>query len=60
MSHGLVRAISASLGDTVDALDSSFEKHTSYLRLNYYPKCDDPADPSSPTVPEKGELDIRF
>jgi len=58
VSHGLVRAISASLGDTVDALDSSFEKHTSYLRLNYYPKCDDPADPSSPTVPEKGSLGI--
>ena len=55
VSKHLVAAIARSLGAGEDALDDCFAQHTSYLRLNYYPRCDDPADPKSPTVPEKGE-----
>ena len=39
-------------------LDGCFEDHTSYLRLNYYPLCDHPADARSPTVPLEGSLGI--
>ena len=56
VSRHLVAAIARSLGAHETALEGSFVKHTSYLRLNYYPKCDNPADGKSPTVPDKGEL----
>jgi isopenicillin N synthase-like dioxygenase len=39
----LVRVIARNLGMPPDALDASFRpEHTSFLRLNYYPKCPAP------------------
>ena len=54
----LVAHIARSLDTEPDTLLSSFDAHTSYLRLNYYPTCDNPAPASSPTVPLRGELGI--
>ena len=54
----LVRAIAASLDAAPHDLDHCFEDHTSYLRLNYYPLCDDPAVADAPTVPTRGRLGI--
>ncbi len=36
----------------------AFEQHTSFLRLNHYPRCPDPAGADSPTVPVSGRLGI--
>ncbi len=58
VAKALVRAIAASLGAPPNSLDACFDDHTSYLRLNYYPLCDHPADACSPTVPEQGALGI--
>ena len=55
----LLSAIGMNLGMPADYLSKSFEPvHTSFLRLNYYPVCDDPAAPDSPTVPGGGHLGI--
>ena len=54
----LVGHIAKTLNTQPAILLSSFEQHTSYLRLNYYPTCDNPAPASSPTVPLYGELGI--
>ena len=39
-------------------LVDAFGAHTSFLRLNHYPTCPDPAAASSATVPERGRLGI--
>ncbi|GLJ26364.1 hypothetical protein SUGI_0507890 [Cryptomeria japonica] len=39
LSFRLLGLISRSLGLPSDYFDSKFEKHTSFLRLNYYPTC---------------------
>jgi isopenicillin N synthase-like dioxygenase len=54
----LVRCLGAALGDDGDALAQGFEKHTSYLRMNYYPLCDNPASADTPTGPPVGHLGI--
>jgi len=60
VSYRLLGAISENLGQPEDALHGCFgAAHTSFLRLNYYPVCDDPAPPDSPTTPEKGQLGIH-
>lgn len=58
VAKALVQSIAASLGAPSTSLDGCFQDHTSYLRLNYYPLCDDPADARSPTVPDDGALGI--
>ena len=58
ISHRLVGAIARNLGAKEPALTGIFDNHTSYLRLNYYPICPDPAAADSATVPETGELGI--
>lgn len=46
----LLRLVVASLGMPPDAADAQFAPvHTSFLRLNYYPVCPDPAPPETPT-----------
>ena len=40
---GLVGAIARALGEAPDGLLSSFRDHSSYLRMNYYPLCHNPA-----------------
>ena len=56
----LLAAISANLGMAPDHLNGAFTpRHTSFLRLNYYPPCDDPADPTAVTAPTSGHLGIN-
>ena len=54
----LVRCIGAALGDDGDLLAQGFDDHTSYLRLNYYPLCDEPAPADTPTGPPVGHFGI--
>lgn len=59
VSGQLLGAISTNLEKPADHLDAAFApSHTSYLRLNFYPVCEDPAAEDSPTVPESGRLGI--
>lgn len=53
----LIRSIALSLGSDED-LTSAFDDHSSFLRLNYYPPCPDPAPADADFVPAKGELGI--
>ena len=54
----LVRCIGAALGGDGDALAKGFENHTSYLRMNHYPLCDNPAPADTPTGASNGHLGI--
>ena len=55
----LLSAVGSNLGMAPDYLASNFEPaHTSFLRLNFYPACEDPAAPDSPTTPTDGHLGI--
>lgn len=59
VAYRILTAISTNLGQESEALRAFFvPAHTSFLRLNYYPVCDDPAPADSPTVPERGHLAI--
>ncbi len=59
VAYRVLIAISVNLGQRPEALDAFFgQGHTSFLRLNHYPACDDPAPPDSSTVPERGHLAI--
>ncbi len=58
IAKDLVRGIVQSLDASPHALDACFEDHTSYLRLNYYPLCKNPAAADAPTVPTHGRLGI--
>lgn len=53
----LVTDIATSLDAQVD-LDEAFGDHSSFLRLNHYPPCPDPANDTSRFVPASGELGI--
>ena len=53
----LVTQIAQSLGASIDR-EYAFDCHTSFLRLNYYPKCQDPASDMTSLVPASGELGI--
>jgi isopenicillin N synthase-like dioxygenase len=56
----LVQAIARNLGAEPERLLNAFvPRHTSFLRLNYYPLCDDPAEPSSVATPTSGHLGIN-
>lgn len=54
----LVGAIARSLGEQPEYLLDGFRDHSSYLRLNYYPLCDDPAPRDTPTGAHRGHLGI--
>ena len=58
VANRVLAAIGMNLGQEPHALSAFFADHTSSLRLNYYPVCDDPAPRDSPTVPERGHLAI--
>lgn len=58
LSRALLGAIATNLGEAPAKLVRCFEEHTSFLRLNYYPTCDDPAAADSPSSPERGHLGI--
>jgi isopenicillin N synthase-like dioxygenase len=56
----VVRAISENLGMPADRLDAAFApEHTSFLRLNHYPVCADPAPPDAELFPAQGQLGIH-
>ena len=58
LALALVDAIATNLGESRSTLAGAFEEHTSFLRLNHYPVCDEPAAADSPAVPERGHLGI--
>ena len=59
IARHLLSSIAMTLGAAPADLNRAFEpEHSSFLRLNYYPLCAEPAIPESPTVPEKGHLGI--
>ena len=60
VAFSLIDAIATNLGATPGTLRRAFEpSHTSFLRLNYYPKCPAPARPTGAEVPETGHLGIN-
>ena len=58
LAISLVRCLGATLGADGDALAQGFDDHTSYLRLNHYPLCNNPAPADTPTGPPVGHLGI--
>ena len=54
----LLRALCASLGLRPDRLDAAFCQHTSFGRLNRYPRSADAAPADAPLFPEEGKLGI--
>lgn len=60
VAHRLLTGISLNLGMPADALGAAFRpRDTSFLRLNYYPICADPAPADAATVPISGQLGIN-
>jgi len=60
VAFGVVRAISENLDMPANHLDAAFAPaHTSFLRLNHYPVCADPAPPDAELFPTKGQLGIH-
>jgi len=56
----LLRIISLNLGMPARSLDSHFRPaHTSFLRLNYYPRCPTPARPAGLAMARTGHLGIN-
>lgn len=55
----LLSAIAENLGQPPKALHGHFAKHTSFLRLNYYPICPDPAPVDSADEQTEGNLGIN-
>jgi len=54
----LVGSIARALGESPEFLLHTFRDHSSYLRLNYYPLCNDPAPGDTPTGIHRGHLGI--
>ena len=60
VAHRIVSAIAVNLGMPADHLRECFTTgHTSFLRLNYYPVCDDPAPSDTATVPQQGQMGVN-
>lgn len=56
----LLRTIAVNLGMPAEFLDAMFRPaHTSFLRLNYYPRCPAPARPSNLAMPAAGHLGVN-
>jgi isopenicillin N synthase-like dioxygenase len=55
----LLRALCASLGLAPHALDEAFVDHSSFVRLNLYRPCPDPAPADAPLLPEDGHLGVH-
>ncbi len=54
-----MRALCVSLGVAPDVLDRAFDPHSSFVRLNRYAPCPDPAPPDAPLFPESGHLGVH-
>jgi isopenicillin N synthase-like dioxygenase len=60
LSYELLSAISCNLGVGGSFLFHAFEPdHASFLRLNYYPACPEPATPSGAAAPKAGHLGVN-
>jgi isopenicillin N synthase-like dioxygenase len=59
LSETLLMRISQSLGVNENMLSEYFATHTSFLRLNYYPPCSNPADASTNDDHVEGHLGIN-
>jgi isopenicillin N synthase-like dioxygenase len=56
----ILGAIAVNLGMPAAALEHAFRpRHTSFVRLNYYPVCPTPASPEADTAPEDGFLGVN-
>lgn len=59
LAFRLLTAVSSNLGMPAEFLTAGFgETHTSFLRLNYYPVCQEPARPDGLAAPEHGHMGI--
>jgi isopenicillin N synthase-like dioxygenase len=60
LAFELVEVISSNLGMPPGALDRCFRPHhTSFLRLNYYPRCPAPARPTDLSMAREGHLGVN-
>ncbi len=60
VAFALLGAIARNLGTEPDTLNRSFKpRHTSFIRLNYYPVCPTPASPQAARTPENGFLGVN-
>lgn len=59
LARALLRPICLSLGLAPDRLDACFEDHSSFLRLNYYPPCPEPAPADAAPLPARGALGVH-
>jgi isopenicillin N synthase-like dioxygenase len=55
----LLRGLCNSLGVRTQALDPPFEKHASFIRLNCYAPCPDPAPADAPLFPDTGHFGVH-
>jgi len=57
----LLQVLSMNLGMARDALDRHFVgDHSSFMRLNHYPACPEPARPDGLTTPTKGHMGVNY
>ena len=60
VGHRLLAGISVNLGMPADYLADAFlRRDTSFLRLNYYPVCDDAAPADAQTIPDSGHFGVH-
>ncbi len=60
VSYELLAAISGNLGVPGSFLFHAFEpEHASFVRLNHYPECPEPAAPAGAAVPATGHLGVN-
>jgi isopenicillin N synthase-like dioxygenase len=60
LAFRLLIALAANLGVTSNSLLAGFTpRHSSFLRLNYYPKCPEPERPADVRTPQAGHLGLN-
>ena len=60
LSFRLLHALARNLGRPHEGLDAAFDPaHTSFIRLNHYPPCPEPARPSGVATPARGYLGVN-
>jgi isopenicillin N synthase-like dioxygenase len=59
LAFRLLSAVSLCLGMPEQHLRRAFDGHTSFLRMNYYPRCPDAARPDAPTGSRDGRFGIN-
>jgi len=56
LSRSLCQELVLGLGEEANYFDGLFDKHTSYLRINYYPPCPNPVASGSPIDSPNAEM----